>query len=129
MPLYINTRGYPLMAVGVCQRCWRKRPLSALVPDGNTPGLRVCGDTGGGGGPRRGRGASNSRACRDAYDPWRLPPHANEKISLDYPRPDTELSVPLGGTMVLGTSLDGMLGENYIGTFGGTQVGPLGSWP
>lgn len=30
--------------------------------------------------------------CCDALDPWRLPAKRTEEISLQHPRPDTELS-------------------------------------
>lgn len=46
-----------------------------LVPDHNTPGLRVCSD----------------RDCLDEKDPWRLPAIQPDAIALRFPRPDTPL--------------------------------------
>lgn len=74
MSLYLNTRGYASVAIAVCDRCKMKRPLSTLVADGNTPGLRVC------------------PGCSDNFDPWRLPARVSENISLQYPRPDVPLT-------------------------------------
>lgn len=61
--------------IAICDRCSRKRPWKALVPDGNSPGLRVCGDS----------------DCRDPKNPWRLPPIQPDRISLKWARPDTPL--------------------------------------
>lgn len=77
MSLYLNTSGYPSAAIGICDRCRMKRPLSFLVSDVNVPGLRVCPDT-----------------CADEFDPWRLPARQPENIALTYPRPDAPLVVP-----------------------------------
>lgn len=76
MPLYIDTRGYPNLAIGICGRCSRKFPLALLVPDGNVPGLRVCPED------------------RDVLDPWRLPAREAERITVDYPRPDVPVDSP-----------------------------------
>lgn len=62
-------------AIAICDRCSCKRPYQILVADGNSPGLRVCGD----------------RDCRDPKNPWRLPPIKTDNIILKYPRPDTPL--------------------------------------
>lgn len=52
-----------------------KRMLVELGPDPNIPGLRVCKD----------------RGCADNLDPWRLPARADDKIVLQYPRPEEPL--------------------------------------
>ena len=64
------------VAIAICDRCNLRRPYQALVADGNSPGLRVCGD----------------RDCLDPMNPWRLPPIAPDAISLKFPRPDTPLT-------------------------------------
>jgi hypothetical protein len=74
MPAYLDTRGQTSLAIAICDRCRMKRPYSFLVPDRNTPGLRVCPDR-----------------CDDAYDPWRLPARQTEDITLQYPRPEADL--------------------------------------
>lgn len=61
-------------AIAVCDRCRMKVKLSALSPDGNSPGLRVC------------------KECWDVKDPWRLPPRQTEDITLHFPRPDESVS-------------------------------------
>lgn len=76
MPLFLNTLGEASVGIGICDRCKMKRPLGRLVPDGNSPGLRVCVDKPG---------------CRDHFDPWRLPARRTEDIALRYPRPDVPL--------------------------------------
>lgn len=75
MSLYIDTRGNSNVAVGVCDRCKKKFALVRLSPDRNAPGLRVC-----------------DEGCNDIFDPWRLPARRSEKITVDYPRPDEELT-------------------------------------
>lgn len=72
MPKYIQT-GPQNLAIAVCDRCHMKMPYTALRPDGNSPGLRVC------------------QECWDKKDPYRLPARQTENISLRYPRPDEEL--------------------------------------
>lgn len=74
MSLYLDTAGRSSRAIAVCDRCHLKVPLSTLVADGNSPGLRVC--------PR----------CSDKLDPWRLPARAAEDITLRHPRPDEQLT-------------------------------------
>jgi hypothetical protein len=66
-------------AIAICDRCHEKRPYKALVSDGNSPGLRVCRDQPG---------------CYDVKDPYRLPPHKDRPISLRFPRPDADISLP-----------------------------------
>lgn len=60
------------VAIGICARCAMKFPLGELVKDPNN-GLLVC------------------KADKDLYDPYRLPAHRGENISLQHPRPDTPL--------------------------------------
>ena len=74
MSLYLNTRGKATVAVGICDRCRFKAPLSDLVADGNSPALRVH--------PR----------CSDAKDPYKLPPRKSEIITLQHPRPEEPLT-------------------------------------
>lgn len=62
-------------SIAICDRCNRKRPYRALIADGNSPGLRVCGDS----------------DCWDPKNPWRLPPIKPDAITLRFPRPDTPL--------------------------------------
>jgi hypothetical protein len=52
-----------------------KRPYSDMRPDGNIPALKVC-----------------SESCSDQFDPYRLPARQTEKISLRFPRPDTDVA-------------------------------------
>ena len=66
MSLFLNTLGGTNVGIGICDRCKMKRPLVRLVPDGNSPGLRVCEDKPG---------------CRDVLDPWRLPARRTEDIA------------------------------------------------
>lgn len=73
MPVYLNTRGLPKIAIGICARCSEKFPLVDLHPDPNAPGLLVC------------------KADRDALDPYRLAPKAPDPLTLAYARPDVPL--------------------------------------
>lgn len=75
MSLYLDTRGKSVVSIGVCDRCKMKRALVDLGPDRNSPGLRVC-----------------NQGCNDLYDPYRLPARRTENITVQYPRPDEELS-------------------------------------
>lgn len=75
MPIFLDTRGQPTLAIGICGRCSRKFPLAELSSDPNAPGLLVCKDD------------------LDELDPYRLPPREAEDITVRFPRPDT----PLGG--------------------------------
>lgn len=61
------------VAIGICDRCNFKYKNSELRADGNTPGLRVCGE------------------CWDPRDPYRLPPRQPDNYTLQYARPDTPL--------------------------------------
>ncbi len=74
MSVFLSTTGNTSLAVGICGRCSRKVPYDELRPDGNVPGLRVCGD-----------------GCSDQFDPYRLPARQTENIALRFSRPDTPL--------------------------------------
>lgn len=74
MPRFLDTTDEPTYGIGICDRCSRKFPLSALLPDPNSPGLRVCVDD------------------RDEYDPYRLPPKQPDPINLPFYRPDTPMT-------------------------------------
>jgi hypothetical protein len=76
MPVFLDTTGNLNLAVGVCGRCHAKFPKVHLHPDGNIPGLLVCGE------------------CSDVFDPWRLPARAVERINIDQPRPDDPIITP-----------------------------------
>ncbi len=71
-------------AIAICDRCKTKRGYSELRPDGDKPGLRVCGD-----------------GCWDVKDPWRLPRPPEKPITLRNPRPDIELTIPAGGDILV----------------------------
>lgn len=75
MGRYLDTRGMSTVAVAICDRCKMKRPLAEMQNDTNSPGVRVC-----------------ARGCNDQLDPWRLPARQTEDISLQYPRPDEDLT-------------------------------------
>ena len=76
MPAFLNTLGNSTLGIGICDRCSFKFPLGKLMPDGNTPGLRVCGK------------------CCDVYDPWRLPALQDDRINLPFVRPDDDIALP-----------------------------------
>jgi len=81
MPVYLDTRGNSVLAVGICDRCSRKFAYVDLMPDPNFPGMRVCAED------------------RDDFDPWRLPALQTENIALRFPRPDVSVATgPIGGT-------------------------------
>lgn len=89
--MYLNTVGRNRLAIGICGRCSLKFALDDLSPDINYPGLMVCGTPG----TVNGKGIwSGGNGCSDAIDPYRLPPHEVEDITLDMPRPDTLLPIP-----------------------------------
>lgn len=73
MPRYLSD-----LPIGICGRCSMKRLLTQLIPDGNSPGLRVC-------------APEVLQGCWDTLDPYRLPARVTEKINLQNPRPDTPL--------------------------------------
>lgn len=74
MSLYIDTRGKPNVAVGICDRCRLKYPNVELRPDRDSPGLVVC------------------DGCNDTLDPYKLAPRKTEDITLRYPRPEEPLT-------------------------------------
>ncbi len=63
------------IAIAICDRCRRQFPYQELMPDGNSPGLRVCAED------------------RDNKDPWRLPPIQPDAFVMRFPRPDSPLTV------------------------------------
>ena len=73
MGLYLPVRTKGSAAITVCPRCQMKIYYSDAVQDPNNK-LWVCKD------------------CSDLYDPWRLPARQTEDISLQHPRPDTDVS-------------------------------------
>jgi hypothetical protein len=88
MGRYIDTRGLSNVAIGICGRCSLKFPLVDLHPDPNSPGLLVCGTPG----QMTSKGRwSGGWGCADMLDPYRLPPHQVEDITLTMPRPDDPL--------------------------------------
>ncbi len=89
---YLSTWGRTRLAIGICGRCSLKFALDDLSPDPNYPGLMVCGTPG----AVTGKGRwSGGWGCSDILDPYRLPPHETEDITLDMPRPDTPLVLTL----------------------------------
>lgn len=105
MPLYLNTDGRTTAAIGLCDRCKMKRYSDFLVPDPNSPGLRVCMDT-----------------CVDVLDPWRLPPRSTEDITVKGVRPEVPLTNPTTYTFTY-TALSGTFapGETILGSITRTQ--------
>ena len=75
MPIFLDTTGLTSLAIAVCDRCKMKKPYVNLRPDGNSPGLRVCGD-----------------GCWDTLDPYRLPARKTERINLRFARPDVSVA-------------------------------------
>jgi len=75
MPVWLDTLGENSLAIAICDRCKMKRPYSEIRPDGNIPGIRVCG-----------------QGCSDNFDPYRLPARQSERISLRFPRPDADVA-------------------------------------
>lgn len=95
MGVYLNTLGNSRLAVGICGRCSLKFALDDLSPDPNSPGLLVCGTPG----AMTGKGSwVGGYGCADMYDPYRLPPHEVENITLEFARPDLPLIVPVTTT-------------------------------
>ncbi len=74
MARFLDTTDEATYGIGICDRCSRKFPLAELLPDPNSPGLRVCVDD------------------RDDYDPYRLPPRQPDQINLPFYRPDTPMT-------------------------------------
>ncbi len=76
---FIDPTGQPTYGIGICGRCSRKLPLSALNPDPNYPNLMVC------------------REDTDDYDPYRLAAKPEDQIVLPFVRPDTPISTQPSG--------------------------------
>jgi len=73
---YLDTSGQKNLAIFICPRCRMKRMYVDMVEDPNTK-LKVC-----------------RFGCADQLDPYRLPPRQTENISIQYPRPDEDISNP-----------------------------------
>jgi len=87
MPIFMDTRGLTSLAIAVCDRCKMKRAYVDLRPDGNAPGLRVCG-----------------QGCWDTLDPYRLAARKTERINLRFARPDVSVAANDNFLMTGGTS-------------------------
>jgi len=87
MPIFLDTTGLTSLAIAVCVRCKMKKPYVNLRPDGNSPGLRVCGD-----------------GCFDVLDPYRLAARKTERINLRFARPDVSVAANDNFLMTGGTS-------------------------
>jgi hypothetical protein len=79
MSVFLDPRGKSTFGIGICARCQRKMSLDELMPDPNSPGLRVC------------------EIDRDQFDPYRLPARQPERITLNFPRPDVPINTNPGG--------------------------------
>lgn len=80
MAIFLDTRGHTTLACGICARCSKKYPLDELRDDGNSPGLKVCGN-----------------GCWDPLDPYRLPARQPDRIVLPFCRPDVSIATdPFG---------------------------------
>lgn len=91
------------IAIAICARCSRKRPYTALGPDPNFHGLRVCIDT----------PIGSNGSCADMFDPYRLPARQTEPIVMRFPRPD----VSVAPTTVYLVCDDGALLETENGSW------------
>jgi len=90
MPIFLDTTGLTSIAIAVCDRCKMKKPYVDLRPDGNSPGLRVCGD-----------------GCWDTLDPYRLAARKTERINLRFARPDVSVAAGDNYLMTGSQNLDG----------------------
>jgi len=90
MPIFLDTTGLTSLAIAVCDRCKMKKPYVNLRPDGNSPGLRVCGD-----------------GCWDTLDPYRLAARKTERIYLRFARPDVSVAANDNFLMTGTQNLDG----------------------
>jgi hypothetical protein len=90
MPIFLDTTGMASLAIAVCDRCKMKKPYVDLRPDGNSPGLRVCGD-----------------GCWDTLDPYRLAARKTERINLRFARPDVSVAATDNFLMTGSQNLDG----------------------
>lgn len=108
MPKWLDTRGNAVIAIFICDRCKMKRAIIEAMPDPNFPGLKVC-----------------SQGCADQKDPYRLPARQTERIALQYPRPDLDVSANDDGLVLTPTGTNipgGNPSEIYISTEGNTQI-------
>jgi hypothetical protein len=90
MPIFLDTEGLTSLAIAVCDRCKMKRAYVDLRPDGNSPGLRVCG-----------------QGCWDTLDPYRLAARKTERINLRFARPDVSVAANDNYLMTGSQNLDG----------------------
>jgi hypothetical protein len=90
MPIFLDTIGLTSLAIAVCDRCKMKKPYVNLRPDGNAPGLRVCGD-----------------GCWDTLDPYRLAARKTERINLRFARPDVSVAANDNFLMTGSQNMDG----------------------
>ena len=90
MPIFLDTTGLTSLAIAVCDRCKMKKPYVNLRPDGNSPGLRVCGD-----------------GCWDTLDPYRLAARKTERINLRFARPDVSVAANDNFLMTGSQNMDG----------------------
>jgi len=90
MPIFLDTTGLTSVAIAVCDRCKMKKPYVDLRPDGNSPGLRVCGE-----------------GCWDTLDPYRLAARKTERINLRFARPDVSVAANDNFLMTGSQNLDG----------------------
>ena len=90
MPIFLDTTGLTSLAIAVCDRCKMKKPYVNLRPDGNSPGLRVCGD-----------------GCWDTLDPYRLAARKTERINLRFARPDVSVAANDNYLMTGSQNMDG----------------------
>ena len=90
MPIFLDTIGLTSLAIAVCDRCKMKKPYVNLRPDGNSPGLRVCGD-----------------GCWDTLDPYRLAARKTDRINLRFARPDVSVAANDNFLMTGSQNLDG----------------------
>jgi len=104
MPIFLDTEGLTSLAIAVCDRCKMKKAYVDLRPDGNSPGLRVCGD-----------------GCWDTLDPYRLAARKTERINLRFARPDVSVAANDNYLMTGTQNLDGS-SQFQISTEGNTQT-------
>lgn len=78
--VFLDTRGESCMSIVICQRCNFKFKFNQLQDDPNIKGFKVC------------------KACRDDYDPYRMPAREPDKISPPFIRPDVGLTPGPPGT-------------------------------
>jgi hypothetical protein len=90
MPVFMDTIGLSSLAIAVCDRCKMKRAYVDLRPDGNSPGLRVCGE-----------------GCWDTLDPYRLAARKTERINLRFARPDVSVAANDNFLMTGSQNMDG----------------------